>query len=174
MRGASPSLPSTPTCCARRAPPGRSHGWRLWTRCAWIGTRPLQAIWVNHRGLAGPHHVPLWMAYGGLFKLTPGSAAAPRPRFASALAALAFPYVRVPLMVMFPLGPQIVALYLWIGAPTSETSDSHNKRRARAPDKPHVPLRIVRDQVAWRAGEELRRNGGGRQIGTRSAAGRAS
>ena len=56
------------------------------------------------------------MAYGGLFKLTPGSAAAPRPRFACAPAALAFPYVRVPLMVMFPLGPQIVALYLAIGA----------------------------------------------------------
>ena len=44
--------------------------------------------------------------------MTSGSAAAPRPRFSSVPFALAFPYVKVPLMVMFPLGPQIVALYL--------------------------------------------------------------
>ena len=84
------------------------------------------------------------MAYGGLFKLTPGSAAAPRPRFASAPAALAFPYVKVPLMVMFPLGPQIVALYLEISAPNvRETRKERTQRQTLGKNQVFASRRSV-------------------------------
>ena len=55
---------------------------------------------------------PLWMEYGGLLRSTPNSPAIPNPRFMwmSTLWALSFPNVNVPLIVMLPLGPHMVAL----------------------------------------------------------------
>ena len=55
----------------------------------------------------------MWIAYGGVFTSMSFCSAAPSPRFATGTnGAAPAPYVSVPLTVMFPLGPEIVALYL--------------------------------------------------------------
>ena len=56
---------------------------------------------------------PLWMAYGGPFRLTPDSLPAPIPRLLKfKLEPLEFPhaYVDVELTVILPLGPETVGL----------------------------------------------------------------
>lgn len=85
---------------------------------------------------------------------------APRPRFlrdrfaGSENSAAPAPYVKVPLMVMLPLGPEIVELYL---------EKLINRWLHRILTDVYIPLRIVNDLITRISGKE-NRNGRIRQV----------
>lgn len=101
-------LPGKIACNARCVARSSISPNRLWTsRCAYPGA--VVAFVATVFTLSRP--APLWIMYGGLLRSTPVSFAAPRPRLVSVVE-LAFWKVSVPLMVMFPLGPEIAWSYL--------------------------------------------------------------